>query len=60
MKNTPGKINNRLDRRGEKISELEDLAKEIFHNESYTHKHKTTTTTTDMLISEQRDSKLVP
>lgn len=45
MKNTPGKINDRLDKKGEKISELEDLATEIIHNESYTHRLKATTTT---------------
>lgn len=36
MKNTD-EINNRLDRREENISELEDLATEIIHNETHTH-----------------------
>lgn len=33
MKNTPGGINNRLDTTEEKISEFENLALQVIHNE---------------------------
>ena len=38
MKNTPGEINNRLETKEEKISQLEDLATEVICNETHTHK----------------------
>lgn len=54
-------INKRSDRRGENISELEDLATEIIHNETHTHTNsKQQQQQKEQLISEQGDSKLIP